>query len=248
MRRSAFAPTFALAVALLFWGCRDDGLISEMAGLDRAYVPALVLTASDDETGDAVMAVKNFKLEWLVFKSRVSAGRKDWGDVLREVEGMVMRADGDINAGDGAGAHEALEGVRQTMLRSRRAAGIEYFPDYLTDFQGVMEEIINAVQGKAPGSFGEADLKELGRDLHRAVHRWEKVQAAVFDGSVFGFGAAKERELKRHMDEEGAALEALRAALVRGDQSGIIEAARGIEPPFASAFRLFGDFGPVKLK
>ncbi len=248
MRRIAFAPAFALAVALLFWGCRDDGLINEMAMLDRAYVPALVLTASDDETGDAVMAVKNFKLEWLIFKARVLSARKDWGGALGEVEGLVMRADGDINAGDGGGAHEALKGVRQVMLRRRRAAGIEYFPDYLTDFHGVMEEILVAVEGKAPGSFGEADLRRLRRDLHRAAHRWEKVRTAGFDKRVFGLGAAEEREFKRRVEEESAALEALRAALKRGDEAGIIEAAGGLAPPFLNAFKLFGDFSRVKIK
>jgi hypothetical protein len=68
------------------------------------------------------------------------------------------------------------------------------------------------------------------------------------------FSNAEYRELHRNynditlsslvtgIQQESAALQALRAALDKGDRQQIIGAAMAVKPPFSQVFMLFGDF------
>jgi hypothetical protein len=237
---------FALLVAgAVVSGCRDRELVKDMVRFDRHYVPALAATASSDDAGKAVMAVKMLKLDWFAFKSKYSG--RGWGAEFSRIEDMIMDADGLINGNDFKGAHRALEGVRAVLIELRRGEGIDYFPDYLTDFHGPMESIVKAVDGKTPGTLGQREIEGIRRSLRLAAGLWDRAEAAGFNRNEFGLSKAQEARLREYMRLERAALLSLESALAAGDVPGIIDAARGLRPPFADAYRLFGDFDSLVL-
>jgi hypothetical protein len=239
-RACIYLGALLVALALLPAGCRDDELLRDMAALDRVYVAALAGTGGAGDTGSAVMAVKEFKMQWFTFKvkhSSYGSGDPEWADALQRIEDMTMRADSFVNIGNLKGAHSALEGIGIAFMELRRDYGIDYFMDHLTEFHSAMEPIVETA-GDGVLTAAEIDLME--KTLPVAVRLWEKVRTAKFDGRLFGFDKLKRRRMREHFDEVGAALGTLDSALGRNDREAIVQAARALKPPFARTFSLFG--------
>lgn len=234
-----FCLLFALPV-LFGGGCREGELLGDMAALDRAYIPAFVLTAEADESGEAVMAVKDFKLRWFTFKAKYSG--RGWDAELGRVENIIMDADRRVNGGELKAAHDALKGIRGVMLELRRSEGIEYFLDYLAEFQGPMEAILLAVKDKSPDDVGETELEVVRANLFGAAALWEKAETARFDREVYGMSQSQADRLAACMARERNALRELERALSSGDRRAVTKAALGIESDFLEVYRLFGRF------
>lgn len=230
----------AVLPVLLSGGCREGELLRDMAAFDRAYIPALVLTAEADDSGKAVMAVKDFKLRWFTFKAKYEG--RGWDTELGQVEDMIMEADGQVNVGDLKAAHDALEGIRQVMFEIRRGEGMEYFLDYLAEFHGPMEAIVLAVKDKSPDDIGETELQVVRANLFSAAALWEKAETARFDRGGFRMSQSQADKLAACMDRERKALRELESALASGDRRAVVKAALDIEPNFMEAYRLFGRF------
>lgn len=245
MGKTRFLMLALVVAGAVVSGCKDKELIRDMARFDRHYVPALVLTAEGDDGGKAVMAVKMLKLDWFAFKSKYSG--RGWEAEFSRVEEMIMDADGLINGNDFKGAHSALEGVGAVLLELRRGEGVDYFPDYLNDFHGPMESIVKAVDGKTPGTLGQRDIEGIRRSFRVAVGLWEKAEAAGFNRNEFKMSKSQEARLREYMRLERATLLSLESAIASGDAHGIIDAARGLKPPFTDAYSLFGDFDSLTL-
>ncbi len=85
-----------LMFAPLLSGCAGNPVQESMASLERAYIPALMLTSEKDLTGQNVMALKQLKLEWSVFRSKNPAFADEGGSAYA-VEAIVTEADNFIN-------------------------------------------------------------------------------------------------------------------------------------------------------
>ena len=237
MKKALRAMSAALAALALLGGCAGNPVQESMASFDRAYIPALILTAKKDTTGQNIMAVKQLKLEWNLFRSR-NPGLADEGGLAQGVEGLIREADGLMNIGKYREAHQRLVKIEKIMREARVAAGIVYFPDRLAEFHDVMEEIVG-VSSKSP-----ARVSILMPD---AIKAWRNVQKARFNRRFFRFTSDQKERLHKLIDDEAQLLEALLAAAASNDRKKVAGLANEVKAKFVTIYRMFGNFRGASL-
>ncbi len=241
MIRAAFLGLLWLPLAA-FAGLKED-----MIALDRAYIPALAVTSQGTlEESQRAMALLN--KQWADFKGK-HANRpqdKQWKADLTKIDGMIADANKIVAGGkDLVKAHEALEGLRFTMLDARKRAKMPYFLDSLTNFHEPMEAIVLAAKDKTPADFGDGEMALIKESLVDAEKRWAVVKKTKID-LEYGFSEAQRETLAKLIANESQALDTLKKALAADDKAAVIKGAVAIKPPFAKAFMNFGNFEAIK--
>src|SRR4030042_6777926 len=167
MKKVGLFPTVMVGLSFVLvplTGYGQDALIKDTAMFDKAYSPSLFLTGQG-KVEESKMSMKFLKESWALFKKKYySAQPKDgqWKKDMDEVEDLIITADETVASGnDLPSAHEDLEGVRMTLMDARQRNKIEYFPDYLPEFHGVMEEIFDAADKKKPETPGAKDTQNI---------------------------------------------------------------------------------------
>ncbi len=204
----------------------DARLVPDMTDLDKAYIPALGLTGQVGDTPKSQLAMKKLVEAWKAFQARwINAPEFDdaWKGELAKIAGMVAEADALLVAHEATASHEALEGVRTTLLAARSRLGVPYYIDSLTEFHTVMEELL--------GLGATSDAAVFQKDWDRAVALWQKAKPAA--------------DAPKGAPEQWAALERLFAkgtqSLASGTQPSAADLGQ-IKPLFTKTFFLFGDF------
>jgi len=238
-----------LVLVLATVGCqRQAETWDAMVAFDQAYIPALALTSQQQgEQARAVMP--RVMTRWQDLQQQIPAPwtrGEAWAHATTEVTTRLQRADTLIADGHLNEAHDALEGVRDVLMAQRRAHDIDYFVDRLTAFHEPMEAIVLAAKGKSPAMLTDADLATIRQQLPDAQARWHAVEMARIDPERYRLSAEQANQLKTGITQEATALQALQAALDRGDRQRIIQTAVAIKPVFSQLFMLFGDFTLAK--
>jgi hypothetical protein len=242
-----FRSLLAIAAAVvLFAQPSVAGTFEDMVALDRSYIPALALTNQPNAAASA-RAIAALRSDWNRFRQAYAqppAGFKPatWTTTVATIERAVTDAEARMAAGDSAGAHEALEQVREVLLVARREAGMPYFLDELTEYHTHMEAIVAAVKGKTPATLSGADVAALRTEYVKADRAWKSVVAKRSDASRHVLAPADEPAVQKLIDDESAAMAALGAALAAGDAAQVVPRASAIRPIFARLFISFGDF------
>ena len=166
----------------------QDAMVKDTAVFDKAFVPALFLTGQG-KVPESRAAMKYLKETWAAFKKKYySAQPKDlqWKKDMDEVEELILSADETVASGkELPSAHEDLEAIRMTLMDARQRNKIDYVPDLLTEFHGVMEEIFDAVDKKKPETLSEKDIQILQTDLlPDAQEAWDAAKKAKFDAKL----------------------------------------------------------------
>jgi len=219
-------------------------LLEDSAMLDRSYIPALMLTNAKDPA-KAQAAQEAYEKAWSAFAARQRGARPGdagWAKMFDAIEKANGEARAAIAAGKMSDAHNAQEAVRHLLWHERRAMGLAYQPDRLTDFHATMELIIATVQGREPTAIGAADIATLRRQLAEARVLWQAVKSARWDPAEYGLEGARLDAYRAALGAEDKALDELAAAVDAGDGGRIAKAAPAIKPPFAKAYAAFGVF------
>jgi hypothetical protein len=141
-------------------------------------------------------------------------------------------------------AHEALEHVREVLMKLRLRNRIDYFIDGLTAFHEPMEVIVLAAKDKSGDTLTEADIGRIRKMLPQAEQAWQRVTVAKLDANDYMLTPAQADDARKLMTLETASLAALKDALAASDKARIAQAAVAIKPNFAKLFMIFGDFKP----
>jgi hypothetical protein len=248
MKTSHWLAAAAVAVALLA-GCTHRAIETDMAMLDRAYIPALALSSAGNREG-TIVAMEVLKLEWTRFRERHYKGKPDdalWNTDLDDVDARIGRAEELARAESLDAAHEELEGVRRRMLELRRRNGIDYFPDRLVDFHDPMEAIFLTAKQRGAAGMDSTTQSALGQLAANARAEWDKVLAGELDARQLRLDAAAVAKAKEQLAAESEALDKLDAALAGGDPQAVYEAGMAVRPPFAKLYMVFGDFATPNL-
>ena len=219
-------------------------LAADSAALDRSYIPALMLS-NGKEPAKAAAAQASYEKAWAEFAARqrdAQPARPEWAAMFATVEKANAEARAALAAGKLKDAHNAQEEVRHALWHERKALGVAYQPDLLTAFHASMELLIDAVQDKAPGAIGAAEVAKMRALLAQARGEWQAVKAARWSPEDYGLDAARAESYRAAVAAEDKALDELGAALDAGDGARIARAAPAIKPPFAKAYAAFGAF------
>ena len=219
-------------------------LQADSAALDRAYIPALMLSNGKDPA-KATAAQDAYDIAWTQFAAKqrsAYAGDAGWTKTLASAEAANAQARAALAAGRLTDAHNAQEEVRHALWHQRQAMGVAYLPDALTNFHATMELIIATAQGKAPTEIGAADVATLRTKLAQARAQWQAVTDSRWNTTDYGLEGPRLDTYRAALAAESQALDAFAAALDSGDGARIVKAAAAIKPPFAKAYSAFGVF------
>lgn len=237
----------ALPALLLVAGLANAALpplAADSATLDRAYIPALMLSNSKDQA-KAQAAQEVYEKAWKEFAARqraAKAGDAAWTKMFANIDKANAEARAAIAAGKLTDAHNAQEEVRHELWHQRQAMGIDYQPDKLTDFHATMELLIVEVQGKEATAVDAAVVAKMRAMLAKARTSWAAVKSARWSPADYGLEGARLEAYQAAVAAEDKALDELAAALDAGDGARIAKAAPAIKPPFAKAYAAFGVF------
>lgn len=223
-------------IVVLVSGCRGDDVVASMAEFDRAYIPALILTSEKDTSGRSVMAMKQLKLGWSIFKGRNPEMVAEGGPATG-IEDIVMDADGLMNGGRYKEAHREIEKIRDILYRLRSEAGISYFPDRLTEFHAVMERLLEK----------GGDTDKMVALVPEALAAWKAVEEAPFVRKHYRFSKDMEKALRKRITAVSEALKALGEAAGSGSGKEAAMMAREVRKGFSDVYSMFGNFGGASL-
>lgn len=233
--------------AIVLGGFAAHDIRNDMVKFDKVYIAALALT-SQGKAEESRKAVQALQKEWLAFKTRHdNANPRDaqWKVDFVHVGGMIAQAADIIVSGNKVtDAHEALEHVREVMMKLRQRNRIDYFIDGLTAFHEPMETIVLAAKDKSAETLDDTDVARIRATLPLAEQAWQRVTTAKLNASEYLLNVGQVEDVIKLIALENASLKVLKEALDTGDKARIAKAAVGIKPNFAKLFMTFGDFRP----
>ncbi len=229
----------------------EDRLLKDMAQFDRAYIPALALTAQKDRDA-ASEATERLIKQWSLFKKtyyNYKQESKVWQKAMSEIESTIYEARRTVNSsGDLLQAHQILEKVRTIFYKLRKNYGIEYFLDYLTEFHEPMEKIVLTAKGKRPEDLTEEDIKKISQNTEVAERVLHKVINTKIDRDIFNISRSQLQKINEMLDHELKTIEKLKVSLETKDRASIIKNSLALKPIFAKIFKSFGDFKGLRSK
>jgi hypothetical protein len=252
MKKMGLFLTVMVGLSFLFipWmGYGQDAVVKDTAVFDKAYIPALFLT-SQGKVEESRLSMKFLKEEWTAFKKKYYSAQPNdaqWKKDMDKVEELIMAADHTVAGGkDLPSAHEDIEGAGAILKDARQRNKIEYFPDYLAEFHGVMEGIFEDAVNWKPETLSEKDIQDIQKMVSDGLETWDTVKKAKFIPELHGFSPEKVQKMTNLHKAEEDALLALREAIKKGDKAEIIKHAVSLKPKYASVYLLFGDFERLK--
>ena len=252
MKKNHFLPFVLLAagISALAESPRER-LLSDMAELDRAYIPVLALTSQEKEEL-SWQAMGTFERQWREFKSSHYEEHPEdvsWKSDFDVVEAHISEARTRILSRlDLKTAHQELEPIRTILLKLRQRHGMEYFLDYLTEFHEPMETIVLLGKSKTPETMTPADVQRLRKLTLLAEQSWKAVINAAVDSPAFPLDAEKVEQIRPLIDLESKAIKRLKDLIESNDVAALPAAAVGLKPNFAKLFMSFGKFPEDKGK
>jgi len=244
---------------LLFVGCArpkgiEPGILKEMAGLDRLYVPALVFTDLGKQM-ESELALESYRRQWNKFYAKYHGRQikyglditdKFWSEDFDRVNSLILSAEALVKERQLGEAHGDLDEVSKILKELRHRHGLKYILDALTEFHGYLDEISFLVEGGE--DLREDDLLYLKQLFTAAQTSWAEIAQSEYDLKIFGFGPEKNEAIKGRVAEQEKFIEQLSAALSLADRDKIAQAASQLESNFILIIKAFGDFEPVFIR
>ncbi len=160
---------------------------------------------------------------------------------------VLLRSEELLNKGDLAGAHAALEEVRDIWVGLRSQRSIPYYVDYLNRYHESMENVTAVTAGRTADTVDEAQVQQVAALLPEARARWTATLAAPFAASTYGFSVAKADELRKGEQAVLDGISAVQQALQGGDRGALVRTVEAMKSVYTKTFLMFGDFDRVNL-
>jgi len=222
--------------------------LSDMVTFDRAYIPTLALTDSDDAE-KAKKAMKVLIARWEVMHAKYSSMKgisPQWHADFDDIDRMIHTAESWLLEGKPPReAHGVLEGVRTVLKNLRLGYGVFYELDILTLYHEPMEAITLAVKDKTAEQLTTDDVAVIGEQYRYAESIWGQAVKAQFDPALFELTPEQETQLRLEIANETSMMDELKSALAANDTTRILAAASALKPHFTAIYTLFGDFSAV---
>ena len=237
-----FAPVSGAAN----WSTSAD-LVKDMVMLDKAYVPALLLSRKGD-LSRADIAVKRLVDSWRVFQSK---WKPDAGDAWRagfdRIEALIAESARQLSSTqDLERVHTVLDEVRHILSRLRRNEGIVYFGDRLTAFDDALDEVKLALVQDRHLIMSSDELDVSENLLLEAARRWKAIVDTRLDKIVYRIDYYRMGEVASYREEGTRLLDELLQELRHGDRRVLSQKVGKVDDDFRNLLRLFGEFGGLE--
>jgi len=203
------------------------------------YRPALFKT-SQASTAEATKATEAALAAWTEVETKWSSppppapftADARFVETVHAVGDVIRRGAAEMKAGDGAKAHETLEGVRELLSDLRARNGVVSWHDRVDAYHTAMETVMNA---KYEGSTLDQPARDVLRDRLTVLDRqFGEMSAAVPEAhkGTPDFAPA--------IQSIKSSIDGLRAAAQGGDPQAVAKAANALKQPYAKFFVKFG--------
>lgn len=141
-----FQYLVSFALVVLMFSCNKPGIKKDMVHFDEAYVPVLYFVYKSD-MDKASNSIYLLDVRWQEFNNKyqfIFKNDPDGLERLRYVSDWMNDANDAILRDDRQMALVQLDHIKYEMMEIRRSNKIEYFLDYLWDFEGALSMLSEA--------------------------------------------------------------------------------------------------------
>lgn len=138
-------PVFMALVTLMF-SCNKPGIKKDMVQFDEAYVPVLIYV-DNGELENASNAMFLLDARWEQFQNKYQfLFKKDLDGLerLKYIDGWLGDSKDAVLRDDQYTAMIQLDHIKYEMMEIRRINKVDYFLDYLWDFEGALSMLSEA--------------------------------------------------------------------------------------------------------
>jgi uncharacterized protein YukE len=154
------------------------------AAMANYYAALLTSVHGDSEATLRQLLLLRARWEEVARLSR--SGNPDWTQdattgesPVAAVTAMIERARQRTSAGDIAGAHAELEGIRAVLRDGRARHGVRTFDDVLTDYHDAMERLTSRVGLRNEIALNAEDYDAIREQTARADAAWTEIKTVA---------------------------------------------------------------------
>ncbi len=233
--------TLSIVGFLLFTNfvCQPIDVRKSMVHFDQAFLPVLMHTYKGD-MHQAKRAVFYLEFQWQKLRNQHEFIRPEpeWQDAFRRIDEWLGDAYTAIDANDAKLAMAQLEHVRYEFMELRERFRINYYLDYLYDFQASAELLTETAGDEMLCLMAWEELEQMAMDANAA---WRDVQYQPVDAVLYELDAEKLARLDDHMQRVTGLMKNLNAAIETADRAEVAQACKKLEPAFTEVLWVFGN-------
>jgi uncharacterized protein YukE len=163
-------------------------------------------------------------IEWARSAPPQYADDPKLGETIQTVTKLIEVSSTLADTGDLVRSHDVLEGIRDALGDLRRRNGVVVFSDHMNAYHEMMERVLDhAYADRAALAEDVAVLAYLVKEVW--LNRPQSADVAAFEPAYQAMSNS---------------VEALRAALHKGDDGAIDAARKALKPPYSRLFLRFG--------
>lgn len=237
---------FAPVSGAVNWSTRAD-LVKDMVVLDKAYIPALLLSRKGD-LSRADIAVKRLVDSWRAFQSKWKPDADDaWRAGFARIDVLIAESARQLSSTQDLGrVHTVLDEVRHVLSRLRKTEGIAYFGDRLTTFDDALDEVKLAVVQDRHLIMSSDELDVSENLLLEAARRWKAIVDTRLDKIVYRIDYYSMGEVASYREEGTRLLDELLDELRHADRGVLAQKVETLDGDFRNLLRLFGEYSGLE--
>lgn len=235
----------ALMLVALKADCRtplqsSNDIRKEFVRFDQAFLPVLFYVA-EGNSYEAKRAVFHLGYHWQQLRQRyeMNMPQPNWRNTFRAVDKQLNAAFFAIDANRYEEAFIQLEAVKHTLSLLRITYNIDYYLDYVYNFQASTTAFNETVQDEMLDMLQWEDVMEMSVELN---HKWNIVLAQHFDANLYEFNKDQAWKLRTTQLGVTEALEELNTAMDCADRDVVVNASKKLNLALLEMLRLFGNF------
>ena len=208
---------------------------------DKAFIPTWYYVGLQN-VDEAKSSVFYLSFEWQQLENRYGKhlpGDEDWQETFRRVNDWLDEAFRAIDGNCFELAYNQLDHVRYEMMDLRRRHQIDYYLDYLFDFEDTMNEVLEVANDDMLCLMEWNEFESL---VHRMNAQWQRALRQEIDGELFKLDPLKLRHLQSNQQLVTSELQAFDEAMKTGDQCEVILAGESLRPAYMQVLTKFGNF------
>ncbi len=234
--------SISLGITLIFnnFYCQPAGIQKSMVQFDQAFLP-VYRYAHEGKMSEAKEAIFYLEFRWQQLRNQHEFARQDtdWRSAFSKTDKALGSAYYAIDANNAPRALEQLEAAKESLIALRERYRIDYYLDYLFDFQHTARLVTGTSADQMLCRMGWGEIEDMAQT---ATDAWRDVQHQPVDAALYELNPEKLMQLKENMQHVAQALDDMNQALEGADRAELAAACQKLEPAFLQVLWAFGSF------
>lgn len=232
--------TIASVILCANINCQSVDARKGMVHFDQAFLPVMMHVYKGDMY-QAKKAVFYLDFQWQKLRNQYEFARKEsqWRDAFQNIGERLGDAYAAIDGNNAKIAFAQLEQVKDEFITLRERFGIDYYLDYLYDFQAATNTLMETSEDEMICLLQWEDLEQMALETNQA---WQDVRFQPIDVELYELDIEKASLLKAKMQVMTTVINNLNKAIDSANRAEVAKACKKIEPAFVEILWVFGNF------